>query len=256
MSVQKKALAHFKENGNFEGFQDRTVAALEKKKHIKREGGRWIITKRGEALLAGRLGGVVESLQKLRQAIHKNPAKPGPGALSGLKKKLYDLIRKNSRAGQAWNGQELAAALKVDFSKIDHLLLDLAGAGFIHSPGADMFGSTWLAGVPSPGLFSNPSNYEESEAKAAKRSREAAERWYGEPELVNATKILRGHTFPRAFLDAGRITAIEYESDKFDGESRIYRHEVTKKRRLIISADGSTILINPPFKITKRGIEG
>ena len=73
---------------------------------------------------------------------------------------------------------------------------------------------------------------------------------------MNATKILRGHRFPTAFLDAGRITSVEYESDKFDGTKRIYRHEVTKKRRLIISADGSTILIHPPFRITKRGIEG
>lgn len=408
MSIQKKALSHFKESGNFDGFQDRTVAALERKKHIRRDESGWTITKRGEALLAGRLGGLAETFtmkkrthaersamrrgkgkrkkaagasrrdrqeasadleqfhrkeaesiarmtrkilgpsgiagavkitktdgqpfsmaeadafeaagwgvmaassvagkagsglkgtfregewmyrnpadlgprgrarglvlagqvdagviaslrdmgmdihpapKKLREAIHRNPS----GPLTGLARKLYDLILKNTRAGEAWNGEELARKLKVDFSSIDHLLLDLAGSGLIHSPGADMFGSTWLAGAPTPGLFRNPSNPDESESAMARRSKKAAERWYGDPELVNATKILRGVKFPRAFLDAGRITAIEYESDKFDGETRIYRHEVTKKRRLIISADGSTILITPPFRITKRGIEG
>jgi hypothetical protein len=412
MSVQKKALSHFKASGNFQGFQDRTVDALLRKGHIKRTEAGMQITKRGEALLAGRLGGnlgdrftmkrdrrtavskarsgkakkgywkptkaeleandmarrqevekhaakegrmlgkilgpsgvahavkitrtdgqpftvgdaeafesagwgvmaassvagkagsglpgsyfvegdwvysnpsdlgprgvarglviagkvdrgVVDELRdqgydvspapkKLREAI-RNPSKGKPGALDGIAKKLYDLVLSNTKKGQAWNGEELAKKLGVAFSDVDHVLLDLAGRGLIHSPGADMFGSTWLAGAPTPALFSNPSRFDREEAQAAKRSKKAAERWYGEPELVNATKILRGHEFPEAFLDAGRITAIEYESDKFDGETRLYRHEVTKKRRLIISADGSTILIHPPFRVTKRGIEG
>ena len=404
MNAQKRALHHLKASGNLDGFQDRTVAALERKKHIRREGSSWVITKRGEALLAGRLGGNLgdrftmgrnreglkaarrgkggrkkyretaadrvageEDLRKhleekdrregkmlgkilgphgtagavkitktdgepftmseaeafeaagwgvlaaasvagkagsglrgveeLRMDLFQNPdlgprgvargliimgpvnraivdelrrqgydISPAPKKLrepvknpskgKSLKRKLYDLIVKITKKGQAWNGQELARALKVDFSDVDHLLLDLSGAGLIHSPGADLFGSTWAAGIPTPGLFKNPSNFEKQEQKAAKRSKEAAERWYGDPELVNATKILRGYEFPAAFLDAGRIKAIEYESDKFDGEERLYRHDVTKKRRLIISADGSTILVFPPFKITKRGIEG
>lgn len=405
MNAQKRALSQFKASGNFDGAQERTIAALERKKHIRREGGAWVITKRGEAMLAGRLGGNLgdrftmrrdrrtavsksrggkakpkarkptkaqaraleehleghhaatartegrmmekilgphgkaaavkltktsgepftmeeaeafeaagwgvmaagtvpgkagaglRGLEALRMDLFQNPdlgprgvargiiiqgvvdraivdelrrqgydisaapkklreATKNPGKGGGLKRKLYDLIVKLTKKGQAWNGEELARALKVDFSEVDHLLLDLSGAGLIHSPGSDLFGSTWLAGVPTPGLFRNPSSFEKEERKAARRSREAAERWYGDPQLVNATKILRGYEFPDAFLDAGHISALEYESDKFDGSTRLYRHDVTKKRRLIISADGSTILVFPPFKITKRGIEG
>lgn len=409
MSIQKKALRHFKDSGNFSGFQERTVEALLRKGHLRRTDSGMELTKRGEAMLAGRLGGLAEQFtmkkdrrtavskkrpgkppkrakkttkaeldahyaelgkeaqktakkegrmlgrivgpsgvahavkitrtdgepftladadafeaagwgvlaassvpgkagsglrgtfsedgwtyrnptdlgprgvaqglviagkvnhetvnqlralgydvspapRRLREAI-KNPGKK-IGALHGVAQALYRLILANTKKGEAWNGEELARKMGKDFSDIDHVLLDLAGKGMIHSPGADLFGSTWLAGAPAPALFSNPSDFEQGEAEAARKSRQAAERWYGEPELVNATKILRAHKFPKAFLDAGRITAIEYESDKFDGSPRIYRHEVTKKRRLIISSDGSTILIDPPFRITKRGIEG
>jgi len=187
--------------------------------------------------------------------IHRNPSL---GKLAGLTKKLYTLIRDTAKAGQAWNGEELANKLGVSFSEIDHLLLDLAGSGLIHSPGADMFGSTWTAGAKQPGLFSNPGygSHTKSEEAAIKRSAEKALNWYGKNGLVNATKVLRGFEFPQSFVDAGTIAAIEYESDKFDGKERLFRHDVTQKRRMLISADGSTIIVWPPFKITKRGIEG
>jgi len=57
-------------------------------------------------------------------------------------------------------------------------------------------------------------------------------------------------------VEVGTIVAIEYRSTKFDGKPRIWRHEVTKPRKLFISTDGRVLVVLPGFKITKRGIEG
>jgi len=101
----------------------------------------------------------------------------------------------------------------------------------------------------------NPEGYGDHgpEERAALKKAKA---WYGDESLVNEPKPLRGYEAPTAAVEIGTITAIEYDSHKFDGESRIYRHDVTKKRKLFISLDGSTLIVWPPFKITKRGIEG
>lgn len=182
-------------------------------------------------------------------------------SLKGTAKRLYALIRKNSRAGQAWNGQELAKALKMTFSQIDHVLLEMAGSGLIYSPGKDATGSTWAlkTGRAKKYAVGNPKGYgshTREEKDAALRSAKKALSWYGKEALVNAPKVLRGFEFPDAFVDAGTIEAIEYSSDKFDGKERLFRHDVTKKRRMLLSVDGSTIIVWPPFKLTKRGIEG
>jgi hypothetical protein len=83
-----------------------------------------------------------------------------------------------------------------------------------------------------------------------------AQSWYGDDSLVTDPKPLRGYEAPNAVVEIGEMVAIEYGSMKFDGKQRIYRHECTKKRKCFISLDGSTIIIWPPFKVTKRGIEG
>lgn len=101
----------------------------------------------------------------------------------------------------------------------------------------------------------NPAGYGDHgpEERAALKKAKA---WYGDEELVTEPKPLRGYSAPTAAVEIGTITAIEYDSNKFDGKGRIYRHDVTKKRKLFISLDGSTLIVWPPFKVTKRGIEG
>lgn len=91
--------------------------------------------------------------------------------------------------------------------------------------------------------------------KAAKVAGKKAEAWYSNPDLTTPPRILK-RKLPNAFVEVGTIEAIEYRSDKYDGKSRLYRHEVTKKRKLLISADGTVMIVEPGFKITKRGIEG
>lgn len=89
-----------------------------------------------------------------------------------------------------------------------------------------------------------------------KRALKKAEDFYGDSSLVTEARELKGYVTPESFIDIGTIESIMYESDKFDGELRLYEHEVTKKRRMLLSTDGSTAIFWPPFKLTKRGIEG
>lgn len=92
--------------------------------------------------------------------------------------------------------------------------------------------------------------------KSAERiATDKARAWFGRDDLVTAAEIMDWDP-PEAMVQIGTIAAIEYESDKFDGEMRLYRHDVTMQRRMMISPDGSTIVVDPPFRITKRGIEG
>jgi len=88
-----------------------------------------------------------------------------------------------------------------------------------------------------------------------KKAEKKAKDWYQDPALVTKPEKV-SYKAPTALVDIGCIVAIEYSSDKFDGTTRTYRHDVTKIRRLFLSPDGSTMVIDPPFKITKRGIEG
>jgi len=82
-----------------------------------------------------------------------------------------------------------------------------------------------------------------------------AKDWFGldslltEPELVD-------YQAPEAAVLIGRLVAVEYYSDKFDGKGRVYRHDLDRPRDLAVSVDGGTMMIFPPLKITKRGIEG
>lgn len=98
------------------------------------------------------------------------------------------------------------------------------------------------------GLVKNPS------ADVARATKKAHD-WFRRADLVTAPEMVNW-TPPKAAVHVGQILAIEYASDKFDGEDRAYRHEVTKHRELYLSPDGSTLIVDPPFKITTRGIEG
>lgn len=88
-----------------------------------------------------------------------------------------------------------------------------------------------------------------------KAAADKAKAWYRDPALLTEP-VTMAWTPPEAVVDVGKIVAIEYESDKFDGQKRIYRHDVTQSRALLISPDGGTLIISPPFRVTTRGIEG
>jgi len=109
---------------------------------------------------------------------------------------------------------------------------------------------------PSPGERKHGPHATADQRKAAALALKKARDFYGTDELTTEPRPLKGYRMPDAFVDLGDVIALEYDSEKFDGEQRIYRHEATQKRRLLMSVDGSTLIVWPPFKLTKRGIEG
>ena len=113
--------------------------------------------------------------------------------------------------------------------------------------------SVWEQGEKNPKAIKRSTIKVKKQAKAKAEKKAAA--WFQDHRLVTKARILK-RKLPDAFVEVGTIAAIEYESNKFDGEERLYRHDVTKKRKLYLSTDGSTLVVHPPFKITKRGIEG
>lgn len=109
---------------------------------------------------------------------------------------------------------------------------------------------------PSPGERKHGPHASADQRIAAAKALKKARDFFGNDDLVTEPRRLKTYRPPEAFVDVGLFVAIEYDSEKFDGEPRIYRHDITKKRRLLISVDGSTIIVDPPLKLTKRGIEG
>jgi len=93
-----------------------------------------------------------------------------------------------------------------------------------------------------------------------------ASAWYQDSKLLNEAGgipeyeppiiTLEDGTIALAMVEIGTIAEISYFSDKYDGIRRLWTHEVTGTRRLFISTDGSTLVVWPPFKVTKRGLEG
>ena len=113
--------------------------------------------------------------------------------------------------------------------------------------GKDAVGPGWIYIQPTR----NPSS-----SKAVKEAKDAALRWYQDPALVTEAKELVGYEAPQAFVDIGTIVSLCYRSNKFDGKMRDWEHEFTRKRRLLVSRDGSTMIVDPPFQFTKQGIKG
>lgn len=109
---------------------------------------------------------------------------------------------------------------------------------------------------PSPGERKHGPHASADERIAAAAALKKARAFFGNDDLVTEPQALRSYRAPEAFVDIGDFIAIEYDSPKFDGTDRIYRHEGVRKRRCLLSIDGSTMVFDPPFKLTKRGIEG
>lgn len=198
------------------------------------------ITRETIAHLRGLSLDVTPAPKALREGITRNP-EPGSG------KKVYDFLKKMAKKNLAVNEQEIAEATGIQ--NVAAVLRGLVDQGLAYSPGRDLFGKTWTPGQPQQSLFANPSR---NSPKAAEKKALA---WYRKESLVT-DPVEIDWTPPEAMVDIGDIVAIEYRSDKFDGKSKIFRHDVTKTRKLLVSPDGMTMIILPGFKITTRGIEG
>lgn len=166
---------------------------------------------------------------------------------NAVQKQVYDIIAKHTTLGEALNAFDVAEHAKLTPGRAKTALERLVKLGLAHRFGRDRRGITYAAGTPEKGLYENPAKGKKAEKKA--------KAWYGRPSLLTAAVPV---SIPDdvELVDVGEILAIEYLSDKFDGNPRAYRHDVTKKRRLYISTDGSVLVIKPGFKITRRGIEG
>lgn len=185
---------------------------------------------------------VTPAPKRIRETI-TNPA-PAPAK---LQKRVFDAMKASAKKNVALRVDELAEKIKAQVEDVAAAMRNLAAMGLAHEAGRDLFGPCWLPGAPSRGLFDNPN----PRAKAEKKARA----WFGKDSLVTKAQEI-DWTPPESAVHIGQFIAIEYLSDKFDGVKRIYRHDVTKVRQMLLSPDGSTIIVDPPFKITKRGIEG
>lgn len=71
-------------------------------------------------------------------------------------------------------------------------------------------------------------------------------------EVRNLSADLQG-----PFAELGRLVAVEYRSDKFDGRARTYRHKFETRPVLAATADGRVLVVlGGRTKVTARGIEG
>ena len=62
---------------------------------------------------------------------------------------------------------------------------------------------------------------------------------------------------PDKWIFIGKATEINYQSDKFDGKARHYRHKLKSFGNILISPNGKTILITDlKLQIKKEGLTG
>jgi hypothetical protein len=327
MTPKKRALASIKATGTAPEAKPATLKSLEQRKHITHQGGdRWSLTKRGEAFLAGRLGGNLS---------HRPTGAAGAKGTgrSGKARRGFSPTRAGQRA-QAKAEKEAAKARHQEEAKAYRRILPayavkvapsdgsaitaedvryfredgwnvapagtvpakvgraLAGADrdrpaadetpFVWNPdplgprgkaravvlhasakltAADVEGlraAGWDVSAAPKALREHPAGKVERNPSHNPKTRavKKARQWFGDDELVTEPKVLKGYKAPDCAVEIGTFVAIEYDSHKYDGKSRVYRHEFTKERRIFVSPDGSTIIVDPPFRVTKRGIEG
>lgn len=178
--------------------------------------------------------------------------------LSDVKKAVLALMNHAEKEGHAHNVKEIAATLP-QFHRltVEKAMKELWSAGKIRQI-KNAKGIHWRPMVknPSPGERKHGPHATADQRKEEAAALKKARAFYGNDDLVTVPRVLKSYKAPSAFVDIGDAVALVYGSDKFDGEYRVYEHEVTKKRRMLISVDGSTIVFDPPLKLTKRGIEG
>jgi hypothetical protein len=166
---------------------------------------------------------------------------------SAAQKKVYDVMKAAAKKGQALRVDELAERAKVPLAAVANALDRLLGLGMIYEAGRDPFGPCYAPRTPSRGLFDNPT----PGSRAVKKARA----WYQQETLVSGAQTIKLPDTVEA-VEIGKIISITYESDKYDGKKRLWKHDVTGDRTLHISTDGKVLVVLPGFKVTKRGIEG
>lgn len=63
-------------------------------------------------------------------------------------------------------------------------------------------------------------------------------------------------SMPAVVAGLGRLLSLTYESDKFDGRKRRYRHTFDKPPDLVADHTGQLWIVGGKYKVTERGIEG
>jgi len=166
---------------------------------------------------------------------------------------VMKLLIHAEKEGHAHSAAELAASVPFTLKEVQVALKRLASRGKAYA-----WKKHWRPIVknPSPGERQHGPHASADQRIAAAKALKKARDFYDSDDLVTVPRELKGYKTPTAFVEIGDFVALEYDSDKFDGKPRIYRHEATRKRRFLMSVDGSTIIAHPPFKLTKRGIEG
>lgn len=172
---------------------------------------------------------------------YKNPS-PAP-----IQKKTYSAMVAAAKKGQALRVDELAERVKAPLAAVADAVGRLLDLGLIHAAGRDLFGPCFAPGAPARGLFDNPT--------PGKVALKKAGAWYQKESLVDGVETIRlPHTVEAVKI--GKIISITYESDKYDGRKRLWKHDVTGDKDLHISADGKVLVVLPGFQVTKQGIKG
>jgi hypothetical protein len=259
ITPQKKALKEISETGQ-SGAARSTMASLERKNHIKATAGGWELTKRGAAVLAGKLG----NAQNLTRMWDKKDREHAPRGVKEGKTRNpggYDFTPSEDQRElmKSWGvtKAQVIAKAQSDMEKWNSGYMVKGGvfpSRTLEDSIRTVFNGDGYQFDEKP-KHRNPGGYGDHgpEERAALKKAKA---FFGNDALVTEPKPLRGYVAPSAAVEIGELVALEYDSHKFDGKSRIYRHDVTGKRKMFISIDGSTIIIQPPLKVTKRGIEG
>lgn len=177
----------------------------------------------------------------MNQQTEKNPS-PAP-----LQKKTYQAIVQAAKKRQALRVDELAERIKAPLAAVADAIQRLGSLGLVHEAGRDLFGPCYAPGAPARGLFDNPAPGRVALKKATA--------WYQDERLVDGVKTIRlPHTVEA--VEIGKLISITYESDKYDGRKRLWKHDVTGDKTLHISADGKVLVVLPGFQVTKQGIKG
>ena len=185
---------------------------------------------------------VAPAPKRLRETYtYKNPG-PAP-----VQKKTYEAIVKAAKKRQALRADELAEVVKAPMAAVADALSRLLSLGLVHEAGRDLFGPCFAPGAPARGLFDNPAPGRVALKKAAA--------WYQKESLVTGVQTIKlPHTVEA--VEVGKLISITYESDKYDGRKRLWKHDVTGDKTLHISADGKVLVVLPGFQVTKQGIKG
>jgi hypothetical protein len=75
------------------------------------------------------------------------------------------------------------------------------------------------------------------------------------PGFIDVVKV-ETLKMPNVVAYLGELRALEYDSDKFDGKRRRYRHEFKRPRPTVVADEtGQLWIVGGGYKITERGIE-